>query len=96
MSICSGGCDVAGLSARAILHGGTHHPHDPSDLLRCLTVSPTAPHHMSACSAEWSTLVAHWDELAALLRTEMTDGAERAPKTYARMRQLFQAAGRNH
>lgn len=79
-----------GLSAHAIRFGGTDYPHDPSDLCRCLYVSPSAPTHMRSRSRIWSVLVDHWDELAALLRQEHRDG--RAPKTYARMQQLFREA----
>ncbi len=46
-----------GLSAYAITRGGTSHPHDPSDLCRCLYVSPSAPTHMRERSPEWASLV---------------------------------------
>lgn len=76
-----------GLSAYAILHGGSHHPHDPSDLCRCLRVSPNAPTHMRERSPEWAALVDHWDELADMLAEEHPAGT--APRTYARMRELL-------
>ena len=76
-----------GLSARAILFGSGPSPSDPSDLCRCLEVSPSAPEHMRGRSAEWTTLVDHWDELAALLHEEHPTGV--GVRTYARMRELF-------
>lgn len=82
----------SGLSAYAIRHAGAtpHHPRDPSDLCRCLSVSPEAPTHMRGKSPEWTVLVDHWDELAALLREEHPTGS--GPKTYARMQELFTEA----
>jgi hypothetical protein len=79
-----------GLSAYAIKHGTVDHPLDPSDLCRCLHVSPSAPLHMRNRSPQWAALVEHWDELAALLREEHPNGT--APKTYARMKELSAAA----
>lgn len=79
-----------GRSAYAIKNGGTQHPLDPSDLCRCLKVSPRTPKHMRDRSPEWRVLVDHWDELAELLHEEHPNG--RATKTYARMKELFQQA----
>lgn len=81
-----------GLSAYAIKHGGTDYPHDPSDLCRCLRVSPSAPKHMRDRSPEWRVLVDNWDELAALLREEHPNGT--APKLYRRMKDLFELGRR--
>jgi hypothetical protein len=79
-----------GLSAYAIKHGGMDYPHDPSDFCRCLHVSPFAPSHMRGRSPEWDALVAHWDELADMLGEEHPSG--NAPRTYARMKELFRNA----
>lgn len=79
-----------GLSAFAIKHGGTDHPLDPSDLCRCLHVSPFPPDHMRGLSPEWDALVDHWFELSDLLAEEHSTG--RAPRTYARMKELFRSA----
>lgn len=83
-------CHTLGLSAHAIISGGTDHPHDPSDLLRCLNVSRCAPKHMRSRSLEWAALVDHWDELRDLVEAEKPTG--RAPRTYARMRELLAVA----
>lgn len=80
----------AGLSAYAIKFGGNEYPRDPSDLCRCLYVSPSAPTHMRKRSPEWAVLVDNWDELSALLREEHRTGA--GPKTYRRMKELFAEA----
>lgn len=76
-----------GLSADAIRGSGSDYPRDPSDLCRCLVVSPNPPDHMRGKSPEWTVLVDHWDELTALLKSEHASGSE--PKTYARMKELF-------
>lgn len=88
----------AGLSARAIAGGGTDHPHDPSDLLRCVRYTEgrisTAElrKRMAGRSIWWDRLMPEWDRLVALLREEMdtrTDG--RAPLTYAAMKCVLNA-----
>jgi hypothetical protein len=84
----TGSVPERGLSAYAIKRGGKDHPHDPSDLCRCLYVSPSAPTHMQERSPQWAALVDHWDELADLLAEEHPNGS--APKTYARMQELLQ------
>lgn len=83
-----------GLSAYAITHSAVepHYPHDPSDLCRCLYVSPTAPTHMRSRSPIWNVLVEHWEELATLLKEEHRDG--RALRTCARMKELIDGARR--
>lgn len=73
------------------------HPHDPDDLGRCVRMLERLPElrprlgEMSALSPAWAALVAHWDELEALYREE--EPSRRAPKCYARMRELIEAAG---
>ena len=83
----TGCCREMGLSVHAIISGGTDHPHDPDDLLRCLAVSPAAPEHMRTRSPEWAALVDHWDELRNLVEDEKPTG--RAPRTYRLMRELL-------
>ena len=82
----AGCCRDMGLSAHAIISGGTDYPHDPEGFLRCVAVSRDAPEHMRSRSPEWSALVDHWQELIDLVESERDSG--RAPRTYARMREL--------
>lgn len=50
--------------------GDAHHPHDASDLRRCLLLLRRIPewvprmHEMSALSPEWSRIAAIWDDLS--------------------------------
>lgn len=86
-----------GLSAQAIAGGGTNHPWDPSDLLRCINycnerdISTDALRsRMAGRSVEWDRLLPEWDGLAKLLRHEMdtrTDG--NAPRTYMEMKRVL-------
>lgn len=87
---------VAGLSAQAIAGSGDHHPHDPSDLLRCIRYSEqrfsTAAlrERMAGRSIYWDRLLPEWDNLVALLRHEMQDRADyQAPRTYAEMQRIL-------
>jgi hypothetical protein len=74
------------------------HPHDPADLRRCRLLIQQVPEvgrelpRMATCSAEWAALVAHWDELCALLDKELRDPRRSAPLTYRRMRELIESA----
>lgn len=80
-------------------HWLTTYPHDPADLRRCALLLRAVPGYrarigeLSAASPEWAALVAHWDELEALLAEEI--GAELkpqlryAPRTYKRMQELI-------
>lgn len=69
------------------------HPHDPSDLLRCIGLLNSVPSFrakldlMKAVSSKWAILIDHWDELESLLNSELKQRS--APKTYARMKELF-------
>lgn len=69
-------------------------PRDPDDLGRCLRALETLPEirpHLSeavAISPVWKALVEHWDELEALYREEAP--TRRAPRCYARMRELIE------
>lgn len=87
---------VMGLSAQAIAGGGKDHPHDPSDLLRCINYCrgrlTTADLHkrMAGRSIYWDRLLPEWDRLVALLQHEMdtrTDGL--ATATYNEMKRVI-------
>lgn len=87
---------VMGLSARAIAGDGDHHPHDPSDLVRCVAycdrngiTTDALKLRMRSKSPEWGRLVAAWDELVALLRQEVANPDGRAPRTYNAMRRVI-------
>lgn len=74
---------------------GTDHPHDPSDLLRCLRFLDATDSHakvalMADVSPGWAALVPEWDALAALVREEFGAGNS-APKTYAAMQSCLGA-----
>jgi hypothetical protein len=91
------GGTAMGLSAQAIAYGGCKdHPHDPSDLLRCLNycacrlTTAGLRDRMAGRSVYWDRLLPHWDALRDLLQHEMdtrTDGL--APRTYAEMRRVL-------
>jgi len=85
-----------GRSASAIAHGGTDYPHDPADLLRCVTYcrgilsTDGLRKRMAGRSIYWDRLLPEWDNLASLLHDEMetrTDG--RAPRTYVEMKRVL-------
>jgi len=73
------------------------HPHDPSDLRRCMELLKSVPEFhgrmqaMRGVSSAWSRLVDRWDELTALLEQEMADKCNkgRAPKTYEMMKEIL-------
>lgn len=76
-------------------NGGTEHPHDPSDLLRCVqfldaTEAHDRLHLMSGVSPQWDFLVWRWSEITNLLAEEMETGNS-APKTYAAMNALLRS-----
>ena len=75
------------------------HPHDPSDLGRCLRLLRLIPAwrsrigEMASVSKVWKRLAAHWDELEAMMDGEVGIDWEKgksAPKTYDRMRQIIE------
>jgi hypothetical protein len=83
-----------GLSAQAIAGHGSHHPHDPSDLLRCINYwtgsTDDLREKMAGRSIYWDRLLPHWDDLVSLLHDEMatrTDGM--APRTYKAMKRVL-------
>jgi hypothetical protein len=84
---------VFGLSAQAISGSGSNHPHDPSDLIRCVAYcerTGRTVEHMATRSTAWARLVPEWDRLVALCRHEVetrTDGMAR--ETYREMRRVI-------
>ena len=70
------------------------HPHDPSDLNRCIELLEFAPelkkdlYKMKTLSKEWEILVDNWDLLTNTLNQEKAKG-DRAPKTYDLMNKLL-------
>jgi hypothetical protein len=88
-------CHVEGLSAKAIARSGEDHPHDPSDLLRCINYWGTGrtdelQRRMAGRSIYWDRLLPHWDELVALLQHEMATRTDKnAPRTYVEMQRIL-------
>lgn len=104
-----------GLSSKCLmatlLNGGkvegrewdtTFHPHDPSDLSRCIALLDNVPSFrtkldiMKSISPYWAVLVENWAELETLLREEKTHITAKAPETYARMQELFKSIELGH
>lgn len=95
-------CDhELGLSARAIKYSGhTDHPHDPADLLRCVrycqqsAITPDLLRkRMAGRSPQWDALLPEWERLTGLLLDELLERTDdRAPLTYAAMRDLLRGA----
>jgi hypothetical protein len=88
------------------IKGVKAHPHDPSDLRRCFLLVDVVPSFkaklmlMQKKSKEWSVLVKHWDELEELLLSECHKYQNymfhSAPRTYARMKELFKSVESTH
>lgn len=85
---------------------GGDHPYDPDDFWRCERLLRAVPLArlafplMASRSPVWSALVEAWDELVELGESEVPgifDGPAhgRAPKMYARMREIRQSATRS-
>lgn len=77
------------------------YPHDPDDMNRCLKLLAAAPGlrerlpNMAELNKTWAALVARWDEIEAMQMDEVGLGltkANRAPKTYALMREIIDGA----
>lgn len=95
---------LAGVLSDRRGRGGTclegNHPHDPSDLGRCLRMLDAAPElreNMPMMSDPihgpvWNALFAHWNELESLYREELPSG--NAPRCYERMKQIIEAAAK--
>jgi hypothetical protein len=92
-----------GLSSKAIAYfmmgmRGVYfnYPHDPSDFGRCYRLMVLIPEfrkrlwEMKGLNRQWTALINHWEELEALWIEESNQ--ERAPKLYARMRELIEGA----
>lgn len=75
--------------------GRPHYPHDPSDLLRCIRLVDAAPEVRDAfpkiakSHPVWARLIEHWDELVALLQSEIGEdySGDMAKETYAAMKE---------
>lgn len=80
------------LSGRVIPGIKAAYPHDPSDFWRCMGLLDACPElrerlpEMAATGPQWAALVAHWDDLEALLREEAPTGL--CPRLYDRMKEL--------
>lgn len=79
---------------------GTEHPYDPSDFNRCLLLVDKVPEvrdafsDIACLSEQWNAIIDHWDELRELFIAEAGwnwSKAGRAPKTYARMKEILAA-----
>jgi len=88
-------CDSSNAMAKRIfgipLNAGATHPHDPSDLKRCLDLIDQTDAHvwkMGDVSAQWAALISAWSDLVSLLEMELERGT-RAPKTLALMQDLL-------
>lgn len=82
--------------------GWAEYPHDPADLGRCVRLLDCFPtwrsrmFEMAEYGAAWAALATHWSELEALYAEETGGKGDRwsAPRCYARMRELIDAAER--
>lgn len=69
-------------------------PWDPADLTRCMKLVEFIPEirdHFPAIGKrckQFAPILEHWDELIEMVQQEWAAG-DRAPKTYARMKQLL-------
>lgn len=101
-------CGDTGFSSTAIYRhmlglpqeSGASTPWDPADFGRCyrlLTAPWAAPWRARigemAQYRGWSALANHWDELERLYEEETANADGRAPRLYARMRELRVAGG---
>ena len=85
-----------GLSAQAISGDGYNHPHDPSDLQRCVNycdgriTTEELQARMAGRSVEWDLLLPEWDRLVELLKHEKRTRTDRmAPLTYNEMKRVI-------
>lgn len=91
---------LTGVPVGSNYFAGSNWPRDPSDFRRCELLLRAVPaarshlHHMTHVAPTWAALVEAWDELVELGESEvpgMFSGSRprwRAPKMYARMKQL--------
>ena len=97
-------CQATGASSHAIARafghcltaGGNDHPHDPSDLRRCVhyctemgIASDRLCVVMVPISTQWAALMPEWKSLTELLDEEIAENTGLAPRTYARMQDLI-------
>lgn len=81
-------------------HSGPSVPWDPDDFGRCYRLLKLIPNgvermpEVAAAHPRWAKLVAAWPELTALFEEEAPSG--RAPKLYARMKELTVREGGRH
>ena len=96
---CSCSCHM-GLSAAAIKYPGAvpHHPHDGSDLRRCVEycvgasiTTEALQIRMAGRSIYWDRLLPEWDMLVDLLAEEAARVDGWAPRTYRAMRRVLDA-----
>ena len=93
-------CDVrVDCDIEEVRTGKPPHPLDPDDFGRCyrfLRAVPLGPErardvaYMGTSSREWAGLAAAWEELERLYWVELPTG--KAPKLYARMQEILNAA----
>ena len=80
-------------------------PLDPDDMCRCIKLLEACPElaprigEMAKVSRNWAALVAHWDEIVALIDEEVPGWRENrhgsAPKAYAFMRRILNSVEHN-
>ncbi|HHC6515913.1 TPA: hypothetical protein ACN35K_003087 [Vibrio parahaemolyticus] len=89
------------LTAAGISVNRRSHPLDPSDFNRCILLIDWVPEvkdHFKAIaslSPEWNALIERWDEINKTFIEEAGfnwSKAERAPKTYALMKEILKGA----
>lgn len=95
-----------GMSSKAIYYhmtgraddDGYNHPHDPSDLNRCLLLLDLIPEwesrmpEMAARSKQWAALAFNWSEISGCFFNEAGlnwCNGKRAPETYALMKKVM-------
>ncbi len=81
--------------------GEVHHPHDPSDLRRCLLLLEQVPSlrerfsAMSQVSPQWAALVDAWPSLSALMEEETPQWRQRkgvASRVFDKMQSVLKSA----
>ena len=97
-------CVAEGRSSHAIARafghcpsGGTDHPYDPSDLIRCIKYcdewaisDERLAEVMAPVSPTWAALVENWGALVEMLDAEIEQKTGTAALTYAYMQDLRQ------
>jgi hypothetical protein len=92
--------EAMAFCAAGIPSSRTHHPHDPSDFSQCLRLVSEVPcvrdafPEIAKLSPQWAAIIAHWDEIEALLVGETDANWARgssAPETYRLMQRISDA-----